>query len=167
MTTNLTPGQLTTPQAARAFLLGGHAVLTLVSKKTGTRFTYRVSEAPVTSGRFAERQSAPRTFFVSVLTGPENTSDYAYIGLLKPDTSEECTGPATRFFRTAKSRVKDDSAPSFMAFRYLVRALFFSTLDALLAELEVWHQGSCGKCGRPLTVPESIASGIGPVCASK
>lgn len=30
--------------------------------------------------------------------------------------------------------------------------------------LEVWHEGRCGRCGRALTVPESIASGIGPVC---
>ena len=28
--------------------------------------------------------------------------------------------------------------------------------------LEVWHEGRCGKCGRKLIVPESIARGIGP-----
>ena len=31
--------------------------------------------------------------------------------------------------------------------------------------LEVWHEGRCGRCNRALTVPESIASGIGPECA--
>jgi hypothetical protein len=157
---SLTPGQLTSPHAARAFLLGGHAVVTLVSKKTGTRFTYRVSLAP----KCPVNQHAPTVpaFFVSFLNGPENTSDYAYLGmLLVPE------GGAPRFFRTAKSRVKSDDAPSFMAFRYLVRALFFSMLETLPAELEVWHSGACGVCGRMLTTPESVASGIGPVCSAR
>jgi hypothetical protein len=30
----------------------------------------------------------------------------------------------------------------------------------------VWHEGRCGRCGRKLTVPESIESGFGPECAS-
>jgi hypothetical protein len=152
---SLTPGQLTTPQAARAFLLGGHAVVTLVSKKTGTRFTYRVSRAPA---RLGQPTPPDAPFFVSVLSGPENTADYAYIGLWKPEER--------RFFRTMKSRVKSDDAPSFAAFAWTLRVLF-NFDDAMPPEFEVWHQGSCGKCGRPLTVPESIASGIGPVCASK
>ena len=190
MSSPLIPGQLTTPHAARAFLLGGYAVVTLVSKKTGTRFTFRVSKAPA-KVEDSHLAMVPSTFFVSVLSGPENTADYAYIGLWKPEER--------RFFRTAKSRVKSDDAPSFAAFRWMLRALFGmcqalrqgspGILVACLAhvnadgtcpmahahvndgpmpaELEVWHQGSCGKCGRPLTVPESIASGIGPVCASK
>jgi len=28
----------------------------------------------------------------------------------------------------------------------------------------VFHEGACGRCGRTLTVPESIASGFGPEC---
>jgi hypothetical protein len=34
-------------------------------------------------------------------------------------------------------------------------------------KVEVWHEGRCGKCSRRLTVPESIATGLGPVCASR
>jgi hypothetical protein len=30
---------------------------------------------------------------------------------------------------------------------------------------EVWHEGKCGKCGRALTVPSSILTGIGPECS--
>jgi len=29
------------------------------------------------------------------------------------------------------------------------------------------HEGKCGRCGRKLTVPLSIETGIGPECASK
>lgn len=35
----------------------------------------------------------------------------------------------------------------------------------LPSQIEVWHEGRCGACGRRLTVPESIANGLGPVCA--
>jgi hypothetical protein len=153
---SLTPGQLTTPHAARAFLLGGHAVVTLVSRKTGTRFTYRVSRAPE-----KREKSEGIAYFVSVLNGPENTSDYAYIGLLVFDHGPQ---DEPKFCWTRKSRVTD-LAPSFKAFRWAMRAFFFR--DELFENLEVWHSGACGKCGRPLTVPESIASGLGPVCASK
>lgn len=31
--------------------------------------------------------------------------------------------------------------------------------------LEVWHAGRCAKCRRPLTHPDSIARGLGPICA--
>jgi hypothetical protein len=33
--------------------------------------------------------------------------------------------------------------------------------------VEFWHEGKCCRCGRKLTVPASIASGIGPECATK
>lgn len=32
-------------------------------------------------------------------------------------------------------------------------------------QLEIWHEGICGKCGRLLTDPVSIARGLGPECA--
>ena len=37
----------------------------------------------------------------------------------------------------------------------------------LPANVTVWHEGKCGACGRKLTVPDSIKSGIGPVCAAR
>ena len=30
---------------------------------------------------------------------------------------------------------------------------------------EMLHEGRCGRCARRLTVPASVASGIGPECA--
>jgi hypothetical protein len=34
-------------------------------------------------------------------------------------------------------------------------------------QVEFWHAGRCARCGRELTVPESIESGFGPECARK
>jgi len=39
-----------------------------------------------------------------------------------------------------------------------------STAKELPEKVEFWHEGRCGDCGRRLTVPESIARGIGPIC---
>ncbi len=32
---------------------------------------------------------------------------------------------------------------------------------------KVHHEGTCGMCARPLTTPESIELGLGPVCAGR
>jgi hypothetical protein len=34
------------------------------------------------------------------------------------------------------------------------------------AGFNLQHAGKCGRCGRKLTVPQSIETGIGPECAS-
>ena len=60
-------GQLTTADDAKRFMLAGKATVTLVSKKTHTRFTFKISAAP----------SGEDTFFVGLLNGPDNESNYA------------------------------------------------------------------------------------------
>ena len=52
-------------------------------------------------------------------------------------------------------------APSAVAFGWVWERR--QRLDAL--PCEVWHEGRCGKCGRVLTVPESLILGLGPECA--
>jgi hypothetical protein len=33
-------------------------------------------------------------------------------------------------------------------------------------QFKIWHRGFCAKCGKALTVPESILTGVGPDCAA-
>lgn len=49
----------------------------------------------------------------------------------------------------------------------LGKCWFGKTAGQDLPECEVWHEGRCGRCGRKLTVPESIETGIGPDCAKR
>jgi hypothetical protein len=70
------------PQPDLTFVLAGNARFTVVSKRTGTRFTYRVRKADE-----GERRSVP--WFVSVLTGPENDADFTYLGVIWEETSDE------------------------------------------------------------------------------
>jgi hypothetical protein len=145
-----TPGQLTTAQQALAFMLAGNATFTIRSLATGTRFTYKVRKADPEPGR-------PQVWFVNLLNGPDNGNDFAYLGML-----QEVPGSCV-FKRTRGSRVTEQ-APSYRAFVWLWERLWDRRLPA---NVEVWHEGTCGRCGRKLTVPESIAAGIGPECAGK
>lgn len=40
-------------------------------------------------------------------------------------------------------------------------------IDRLPPNVEIYHWGTCGACGRPLTDPISITHGIGPECRKK
>lgn len=126
--------------AARDFILAGNAYLTLVSDKSKTRYTYRI------------KKSNERTlFFVSVLYG-DNTKEYTYIGLIREKT-----------FELARKASPDD--PRVKAFAWTWA--FLKREDRVPTTLEVWHEGRCGVCGRKLTVPSSIAIGVGPDCQTK
>ena len=131
---------------AKAFMLAGKATVTLVSKKTGTRFTFKVSMA-----------DDGQAHFVALLNGPDNEADYKYLGRIARDI----------FWAGRKVPRGGDitpDAPSSRAFAWAWKAI---VQDTLPEQLEVWHEGRCGRCNRKLTVPSSIASGMGPECAGK
>ncbi len=146
VTTNAETAPIETPKALQ-FINAGDARFTVVSGKTGARYTYRVRLAKEKPG-YATRPS-----FVSLLTGPDNTADYAYMGILSNGV----------FRLTAASRMRRDSAPV-IAFTWLISRLS-AGMDLIGAQL--YHAGRCGRCGRLLTVPESVQSGYGPECIGK
>lgn len=149
-------GQLTTAADARAFAQAGNATLTLVSKASGTRFTYKVQapHRPGNEGTNAARDTGNDMRFVKVLTGADNENSYTYLGFIRRGVF---------FHGNNKSRISTD-ASSTKAFAWAWKML---AQDVLPAGLEVWHEGRCGRCARKLTVPASIASGFGPECAGR
>ncbi|HEY1888470.1 MAG TPA: DUF6011 domain-containing protein [Roseiarcus sp.] len=126
------------------FALAGNAVFTLQSLKTNARFTYKV--------RMAEDNLTMH--FVSVLIGPDNQNDFRYFGFIRRGVF---------FHGGPKAKIGVD-APSVKAFRWFWER---QANGKPTPQLEVSHMGKCGKCGRPLTVPESIESGFGPECRDK
>jgi hypothetical protein len=143
------PSRITDAVAARDFILAGNAYFTIRSQKTGTRYTYRVS-LPRNEDR---KKIYPASYFVALLTGPDNEGDYTYLGIIKD---------LNTFRLTRASRMTSDSVPV-RAFRYIFERL---CLKQLPEDAEIFHEGRCGRCGRKLTVPESIERGIGPECAA-
>jgi uncharacterized protein DUF6011 len=134
------------PAHALRFLLAGNAHATFVSRKTETRFTYRVS---LVDPRPGDTKAPPH--FVSVLTGSEQ---YTYLG---------CIFGETVYSHGKRSKVSQD-ALSAKAFAWIWKHL---SAGHLPPECEIWHDGRCSRCRRQLTVPESLASGLGPECARK
>lgn len=134
--------------AVPAFMLAGKALLTLSNTATGSHHTYKL-QAP---GKTAEERDSAPILFVSVLTGPENTSHYTYIGILIRQSGQ--------FRTTAKTRLPSGDK-RVLGFEWLARNA--ARTDAF-PSVEVRHHNHCGKCGRVLTVPTSIDTGLGPIC---
>ena len=126
-----------------SYLYAGHAVITCLNTQTGNWFTYQVTE-PKT-----QRDPENPVFFVSVLGGPDNTRDFLFLGTIF----------SRRVFKPGR-RVQEQ-APSVQAFQWVFDRL---REGRVLDPVEIYHEGRCGRCGRALTVPESVESGFGPEC---
>lgn len=144
-----TTSQFTDHATTLRFMLAGNSLTTLRSEKTGVRYTYKIRVS-----------DDGKVFFVSLLTGPENTGDYSYIGVIRVGAKN---APILQFALTKASKLAADSLPV-RGFRYALDNLVRKTMPA---NVEIWHEGRCGRCGRTLTVPESIASGFGPECVKR
>jgi hypothetical protein len=128
-----------------SFALAGNAIFTVRSEKTQNRFTFKIEKSD---------GNGPASHFVSVLTGPQNTTDYTFVGSVFD---------GQRYFHGKRSRISPNAA-SAVAAKWVCEKVLAGTE---MKGVEVWHEGRCGRCARPLTTPESIQLGIGPECAKK
>ena len=88
-----------------------------------------------------------RARFVKVLTGSDNEKDYRYAGFIRDGE-----------FHYGGERSKIAAgAPSLDAFAWFM-------LNLGSEQISVWHEGSCSRCNRKLTTPQSIERGLGPTC---
>lgn len=143
--------ELSAPNALR-FALAGRAHLTLESAKSGAHFTFQISRA---TDKVTNKPAEPAVWFVSLLVdGSADDGTFRYVGLIGSDQS----------FRLTKKSAVSEEAPSVKAFKF-----FWSHLKAgaIAPNLIVRHEGRCCRCGRTLTHPESIDTGIGPECRAK
>jgi hypothetical protein len=134
------PHLLESADAVIRFAFAGKARLTFESRATFARFTYRI-----------KKSDDGQVWFVSVLNGSDNETSYTYLGFVKNEV----------YTHGRKSKISED-APSAKAFKYVMGNIL--DRNRVPEQVRVWHEGSCGRCGRALTVPESIRDGIGPEC---
>lgn len=120
----------------KQFVLAGKSTFTIRNIKTGNRFTY-----------YVQANHDRVVWFVKGLVGP----NYKYFGTIF----------SNGFRQTKKSRITSNTT-IVKAFNWFWKQLHLG--KSLPAELEVYHEGMCGRCGRRLTVPESIDAGYGPIC---
>lgn len=143
------PESVELPRVTREFILAGDAIFTVETPEL-QHYTYRVEYQPA-GERF------PQAWFVKILTGPDNGSDYTYLGKLDDFTGQVKT--------TAKSSMTADAFPVRLLNRILAR-IWGDDHDAFERfGYRVHHEGKCGRCARRLTTPESVQLGFGPECA--
>jgi hypothetical protein len=128
------------------FFFGGNSTFTIKSERTGEWKTFKI-----TRSKPNERFPTP-SYFVALLTGPNNELDYTYIGKINPRTGE---------ITFTKGSKRNDMSPDVVTLRWFMKHLF---TDGMLQNATVRHEGRCGCCGRKLTTPLSCDRGIGPEC---
>jgi hypothetical protein len=153
-------GQFTEIIPTILYVTAGNSTVTLRSKKTGDRFTFRFGRP-----KSSTRGDGARPVWGNLLTGPDNSKDYTFFGTWFP------TGDpySWRYKHSDKSRI-GLSAPGVIAARWFMQHMWSGDPAAwarMFGQVEVWHEGQCGRCGRRLTVPESVESGFGPECLSR
>lgn len=131
-----------TKESIRPFILAGNAIFTIQNEKTGGRFTFKVA---------TKKNDPTAPHWVRVLTGPDNTDHYTFMGTIFG---------MENYVHSRKSNLTLH-AQSVKVFLWFWNALSRNELPDCI---KVYHEGRCGRCGRRLTVPESIENGLGPVC---
>lgn len=133
--------------AAKQFIFSGNAIFTVVSKKTGSRFTFRMIRP-----RSSKSKNDYGFRFVQLLTGPDNTRSYSFMGTVSSNGV---------YIHSGNSKMTE-SAKAVQAYIWMLKWVMIG--DLRLDQMEIWHEGRCGKCGKKLTVPSSIENGLGPEC---
>jgi len=122
------------------FFEGGKALFT-VSNNKGNHYTFKI------------RKKKDSPYFVSLLTGPDNTSSYTYLGIFNPHHKS--------LFLTYASKMSLDSMPV-KVFNWAINTVYEH--KAIPEGYGIQHEGKCCRCGRTLTDNVSINRGIGPEC---
>jgi hypothetical protein len=128
------------------FVFGGNATFTVVNTDTNKWFTFKVRQP----------KGNKDVSFVSVLTGSENGTSYSFLGTF--------FSKGQVYRRSKKSSIGSDAQSA------KVISWFFKTFinnEEKYPTVQVFHDGKCGACGRKLTTPQSVKSGLGPVCGGK
>jgi len=124
----------------RDFIQAGHATITVKSKKTGKHFTYKIE------------QGQGYIWFVRRKTSWKY-DQWIYLGFIN----------GAGFQPSQKTTAEDSVSEEFAVFKWLWNHEL-NYKHRIHPDMEVYHEGQCGMCGRPLTSPESIARGYGPDC---
>lgn len=138
---NITPAQF------RNFIFAGHSIFTLENSETGNYITFRIRQIK------KNNQLVPNQFAIQCKSLNDGDYGYQFLGFLNLDR---------KYFKRW-----GNANPSYIGYKTLYWLL--NNLENLekFTKLKIYHEGVCCKCGRTLTVPESIDNGIGPECMER
>lgn len=141
----------------KVFILAGKATFTIVCGEirpddAKSHYTFRVIHKPAT---MFNRE----VYFVSLMTGSDNEKSYSYMGILNPLNGHVDLRGKTKF--------TDQSTPVLIIQKVLARIWVGEGDKITAAGWDCKHAGKCCRCGRKLTTPKSLETGIGPECSGK
>lgn len=153
---------LTSVKEIMAYVTAGNAVFTLVSHRTGRRFTYKMVKS----------RTAYNQYEIRLLQGDDNMShkDYHFIGRFYDELPLTANYPRIWFksygwcydpghwIAVSDGLLYSDQAVAWLLLR---------TSEYLKKGLQFWPSDRCAKCGRLLTDPTSIVTGFGPHCGGR
>lgn len=127
---------------------------TLVSEKSGEHRTLRIATVQnKQSGLYGRR-------IISMLVGPNNEADYIGFAFVEDDNT-------LRVWGAFRGTLTADIGNALMAVLVRGRVQADGSVRAEGLRAHVLFKSACRVCNRPLTCPESIRTGIGPVCAGR
>lgn len=131
-------------------LKAGMATFT-ISNPHGSR-TFRIVARP-------KKDGPGEIYFVSLLTGPDNTQDYTYLGIYAPESGKVILTKKSRFtYQTECVR----------ALQWVMDRIHGGEEEGIAAAgFALRWSDRCQRCGRELTVASSIDARLGPICAEK
>lgn len=120
-------------------ILKYNGTFTIENERTGNHRTFKIE---------TQKWGDEKKRVIMLLDGPNNTTDYVGFGF--------ATKNNIRIWKKKRS-------PFFQK----VSALIENPGKAMRSGLNFHVQCRCRRCGRALTTPDSVVSGIGPVCVKK
>jgi hypothetical protein len=134
------------------FIKAGKAIFTVDNGK-GTHYTFKVTKKDPEVGSKWEKYGP--SFFIGLLTGPDNTSDFTYMGMLKWEGGR----PICKLTKASKFQ---EETTAVQVMNFALRVAWGS--QQLPDGYSIRHAGLCGRCARQLTDPVSLELGLGPIC---
>lgn len=132
------------------FLLAGKSEFIAVSGRTGYKIKYKITRKE--SNKKDDNASEYVYFIKTVVDNQE-----VYAGILYYDNKEQIF----KFSRGQKGKL-DIHHINIKSLLYIINNLYRGNSKL---NVRIYHMGRCGRCGRALTTPESILTGLGPECA--
>ena len=131
----------TEPRIEEVFSHTTHnGIITVENTARGTHRTFRIKTQK------EDAKFAPGERILSLLTGPDNTTSYTQIAFVKED------GRIILWRRYQTEQYE-------RLIRVLLEPDYYQSIG-----FAYHYEGHCRRCNRLLTTPESLRSGIGPVC---
>lgn len=139
--------ELDTIERILSYIKAGDCRITIQNEKTQTHFTYK----------FKQSKKNPKVYWVSVLAMIDYTSDDAYWFL--GGYSEEQS-----YLYSQNSPIKSNTKSAATIQWFFDKFLHPNAFKAKYPTVKVFYQGTCGRCGKLLTHPESLKVGYGREC---